>query len=63
MVAPFVDRKLKFGPQYLIPKPFDLRLIEEIAPAVAKAAMDSGVSESWQVASWEVCLSQKVLFG
>ena len=35
---------LKFGPEYLIPKPFDLRLIVEIAPAVAKAAMDSGVA-------------------
>ena len=35
---------LKFGPEYLIPKPFDLRLIVEIAPAVAKAAMDSGLA-------------------
>ena len=35
---------LKFGPEYLIPKPFDPRLILEIAPAVARAAMDSGVA-------------------
>ncbi|HVE48584.1 MAG TPA: NADP-dependent malic enzyme [Casimicrobiaceae bacterium] len=35
---------LKFGPEYLIPKPFDPRLIVMIAPAVAKAAMDSGVA-------------------
>jgi len=35
---------LSFGPEYLIPKPFDPRLIVEIAPAVAKAAMDSGVA-------------------
>ncbi|MCH8835171.1 MAG: NADP-dependent malic enzyme, partial [Proteobacteria bacterium] len=35
---------LRFGPEYLIPKPFDLRLILEIAPAVARAAMDSGVA-------------------
>ncbi|MGE5336881.1 MAG: NADP-dependent malic enzyme [Gemmatimonadota bacterium] len=35
---------LRFGPEYLIPKPFDPRLIERIAPAVAKAAMDSGVA-------------------
>ncbi|MFT5133211.1 MAG: malate dehydrogenase (oxaloacetate-decarboxylating)(NADP+) [Gammaproteobacteria bacterium] len=35
---------LKFGPEYLIPKPFDPRLIIRIAPAVAKAAMDSGVA-------------------
>src|SRR5438105_7977086 len=33
-----------FGPEYLIPKPFDPRLIVNIAPAVAKAAMDSGVA-------------------
>ncbi len=35
---------LRFGPEYLIPKPFDPRLIERLAPAVAKAAMDSGVA-------------------
>jgi malate dehydrogenase (oxaloacetate-decarboxylating)(NADP+) len=35
---------LAFGPEYLIPKPFDPRLIVNIAPAVAKAAMDSGVA-------------------
>ncbi len=34
----------RFGPDYLIPSPFDPRLILEIAPAVAKAAMDSGVA-------------------
>ena len=33
-----------FGPEYLIPKPFDPRLIVTMAPAVAKAAMDSGVA-------------------
>src|SRR5579872_7369708 len=35
---------LPFGPEYLIPRPFDPRLIVMIAPAVAKAAMDSGVA-------------------
>jgi len=35
---------LSFGPEYLIPKPFDPRLITRIAPAVAKAAMDSGAA-------------------
>ncbi len=35
---------LRFGPEYLIPKPFDPRLIDRIAPAVAQAAMDSGVA-------------------
>jgi malate dehydrogenase (oxaloacetate-decarboxylating)(NADP+) len=35
---------LRFGPEYLIPRPFDPRLISAIAPAVARAAMDSGVA-------------------
>ncbi len=35
---------VKFGPDYLIPKPFDPRLIVNIAPAVARAAMESGVA-------------------
>ncbi len=36
--------EVAFGPDYIIPKPFDPRLIVKIAPAVAKAAMDSGVA-------------------
>lgn len=40
----YKGHKLKFGPEYLIPKPFDSRLLATIAPAVAKAAMDSGVA-------------------
>ncbi|MGA8863733.1 MAG: NADP-dependent malic enzyme [Gallionella sp.] len=39
------DENLRFGPDHLIPKPFDPRLITRIAPAVAQAAMDSGVAE------------------
>ncbi|MEE4380143.1 MAG: NADP-dependent malic enzyme [Candidatus Competibacteraceae bacterium] len=35
---------MRFGPDYLIPKPFDPRLIVQLAPATAKAAMDSGVA-------------------
>lgn len=38
------EESLTFGPNYLIPKPFDPRLITLIAPAVAQAAMDSGVA-------------------
>ena len=38
------ERGLSFGPEYLIPKPFDPRLIVRIAPAVAMAAMKSGVA-------------------
>jgi malate dehydrogenase (oxaloacetate-decarboxylating)(NADP+) len=37
-------QELSFGPEYIIPKPFDPRLIIKIAPAVAQAAMDSGVA-------------------
>ena len=45
------ETKLAFGKEYIIPKPFDPRLIAKIPPAVAKAAMDSGVAtepiEDW----------------
>jgi malate dehydrogenase (oxaloacetate-decarboxylating)(NADP+) len=44
VAAAYGDTPLTFGPDYLIPKPFDPRLILELAPAVAKAAMDSGVA-------------------
>jgi malate dehydrogenase (oxaloacetate-decarboxylating)(NADP+) len=44
VAAAYGDASLTFGPDYLIPKPFDPRLILEIAPAVAKAAMESGVA-------------------
>jgi malate dehydrogenase (oxaloacetate-decarboxylating)(NADP+) len=44
VAAAYGEQPLKFGPEYLIPKPFDPRLIVKIAPAVAKAAMDSGVA-------------------
>jgi malate dehydrogenase (oxaloacetate-decarboxylating)(NADP+) len=40
----YAGEELKFGPDYIIPKPFDPRLMTKIAPAVAKAAMDSGVA-------------------
>jgi malate dehydrogenase (oxaloacetate-decarboxylating)(NADP+) len=37
-------QEMNFGPEYLIPRPFDPRLVMAIAPAVAKAAMESGVA-------------------
>jgi malate dehydrogenase (oxaloacetate-decarboxylating)(NADP+) len=40
----YADEDLAFGPEYLIPKPFDPRLMVIVPPAVAKAAMDSGVA-------------------
>ena len=44
VAAAYAGEQLAFGAQYLIPKPFDPRLMVMIAPAVAKAAMDSGVA-------------------
>jgi malate dehydrogenase (oxaloacetate-decarboxylating)(NADP+) len=42
--AAYSGRRLRFGPEYIIPVPFDPRLISNIPSAVAKAAMDSGVA-------------------
>ncbi len=44
VAAVYGEEYLSFGAEYLIPKPFDPRLITKIAPAVAQAAMDSGVA-------------------
>ncbi|KAA1336623.1 phosphate acyltransferase, partial [Escherichia coli] len=44
VASAYGDQDLFFGPDYIIPKPFDPRLIVKIAPAVAKAAMESGVA-------------------
>jgi malate dehydrogenase (oxaloacetate-decarboxylating)(NADP+) len=44
VTAAYGEQNLRFGPEYLIPRPFDPRLIVQIAPAVARAAMESGVA-------------------
>ena len=44
VAAAYAGEQLAFGPEYLIPKPFDPRLMIKIAPAVAQAAADSGVA-------------------
>jgi malate dehydrogenase (oxaloacetate-decarboxylating)(NADP+) len=44
VAAAYAGEQLAFGPEYLIPKPFDPRLMMKIAPAVAQAAADSGVA-------------------
>jgi malate dehydrogenase (oxaloacetate-decarboxylating)(NADP+) len=44
VAAAYAGKTLRFGPEYLIPTPFDARLILRIAPAVAKAAQESGVA-------------------
>jgi malate dehydrogenase (oxaloacetate-decarboxylating)(NADP+) len=45
VAAAYAGEKLAFGPEYLIPKPFDPRLMIKIAPAVAEAAAKSGVAQ------------------
>ena len=44
VVRAYSDDGFEFGPEYLIPKPFDARVLLHVAPAVAKAAMESGVA-------------------
>ena len=46
------ETKLNFGREYIIPKPFDPRLIATVPPAVAKAAMESGVATE-TITDWE----------
>lgn len=46
------ETNIQFGKKYIIPKPFDARLITEIPPAVAKAAMDSGVAKE-PITDWD----------
>jgi malate dehydrogenase (oxaloacetate-decarboxylating)(NADP+) len=43
--AAYSNRTFHFGPEYIIPKPFDNRVLLKVAPAVAKAAMESGVAQ------------------
>ena len=45
VAAAYIGEALAFGPEYLIPKPFDPRLMMKIAPAVAQAAAESGVAQ------------------
>ena len=45
-------RNIEFGKDYIIPKPFDHRLITEVPPAVAKAAMDSGIAKE-PIKDWD----------
>ena len=49
----FGDRELKFGKSYIIPKPTDKRLLVQVAAAVAKAAIESGVARK-QIVNWEL---------
>ncbi|GAA0228744.1 NADP-dependent malic enzyme [Haladaptatus pallidirubidus] len=46
VVKAYGDQPLQFGPEYIIPKPLDPRVLFEVAPAVAKAAIETGVARS-----------------
>jgi malate dehydrogenase (oxaloacetate-decarboxylating)(NADP+) len=46
------EKNIKFGPEYIIPKPMDLRLLTNVSSAVAKAAIDSGVARK-VITDWE----------
>lgn len=54
------ENSLSFGPTYIIPKPMDPRLLTTVAPAVAKAAMESGIArrpiEDWEAYEHELAL-------
>ena len=52
VVKAYGNQKISFGKHYLIPKPLDPRLITSISPAVAKAAMESGVARH-DITDWE----------
>ncbi|MBV8468968.1 MAG: NADP-dependent malic enzyme [Burkholderiaceae bacterium] len=57
VAAAYAGANLSFGPEYLIPKPFDPRLMMKIAPAVAKAAEESGVALR-PIKDWEAYLEK-----
>jgi malate dehydrogenase (oxaloacetate-decarboxylating)(NADP+) len=62
VAAAYAGQTLAFGPDYIIPKPFDQRLIAAIAPAVAKAAFESGVATTpiADLAAYRAQLEQQV---
>jgi len=51
------EKTIMFGPTYIIPKPLDPRLLSTVAPAVAKAAMDSGVAK-FPITDWEAYIDE-----
>lgn len=53
------SKNIVFGPEYIIPKPIDPRLIYTVAPAVAKAAMESGVAQH-QITNWDAYVNELI---
>ncbi len=52
VIRSYGDKPMSFGPEYIIPKPFDQRVLLWVAPAVAKAAIESGVARK-PITNWE----------
>jgi malate dehydrogenase (oxaloacetate-decarboxylating)(NADP+) len=53
------SKNIVFGPEYIIPKPIDPRLIYTVAPAVAKAAMESGVAQ-YNITNWDAYVNELI---
>ncbi len=53
------SKNITFGPEYIIPKPIDPRLIYTVAPAVAKAAMESGVAQH-KITNWDAYIQELI---
>ncbi|MCW3104879.1 MAG: malic enzyme [Bacteroidetes bacterium] len=53
------SKNIVFGPEYIIPKPIDPRLIYTVAPAVAKAAMESGVAQ-YKITNWDAYVNELI---
>ncbi|MGY6649241.1 NADP-dependent malic enzyme [Wenyingzhuangia sp. IMCC45574] len=51
------EKNLQYGKEYIIPKPFDPRLIYELPPAIAKAAMDSGIAKE-PITDWDAYIHE-----
>ncbi len=57
----YPNENFDFGPKYIIPKPFDSRVLQYVAPAVAQAAVDSGVARlDLDIAEYEQRMIQKI---
>ena len=57
----YPNENFDFGPKYIIPKPFDSRVLQYVAPAVAQAAMETGVARRpVDIAEYEQRMVQKI---
>jgi len=55
----YSSKNIVFGPEYIIPKPIDPRLIYTVAPAVAKAAIESGVAQK-KITNWDAYIQELI---